>query len=112
MNKLNTDLHRKTTGIEDRNGLEMYRQICNIVDALPANYKFYLDAQLAALPHKHADNIKGLKELYEFRVLLKKQVAEYKKVIGNDPSQEKLKEILWVVMDKGNKQQGRTGSRS
>ena len=45
LGKLNTELHGKKIGIEGKNGLEMYRQPCNIIDAVPENYKFYLDSQ-------------------------------------------------------------------
>ena len=38
LGKLNTELHGKTIGIEGKNGLEMYRQICKIIDAVPENY--------------------------------------------------------------------------
>ena len=37
--KLNTELHGKTIGIDDRNGFELYRLINESVDALPANAK-------------------------------------------------------------------------
>ena len=47
---LNTDLHTKTVSVENKNGLEVYRQICNIVGAVPENYKFFLDSQLTSLP--------------------------------------------------------------
>ena len=33
--KLNSNLHDKTVGVEHRNGFELYRQICQIVDAVP-----------------------------------------------------------------------------
>ena len=102
VSKLNTELHGKTINIENKNGFEMYRQICNIVDALPENYKFYLDTQLMLLT-QHSDKIKGLKELYGFRLLLTSKVAAYKKAVGEEPSQDRLKEILWCVMDVASK---------
>ena len=37
LSKLSTELHGKTIGIEGKNGLEMYRQICNIIGAVPEN---------------------------------------------------------------------------
>ena len=36
---LNTELHAKTVSVEGKNGLEVYRQICNIVGAVPENSK-------------------------------------------------------------------------
>ena len=38
LSKLNTELHTKTIGVEDKNGLEVYRLICNTVDEVPENY--------------------------------------------------------------------------
>ena len=35
--------------------------------------------------------------------LVKKQAAEYKKVIGEEVEPEKLKELLWNAMDPGSK---------
>ena len=37
VNKLSTELHEKTLGIDDNNGLELYRLIYNSVDAIPEN---------------------------------------------------------------------------
>ena len=42
--KLNTELHAKTSSVENKSGLEVYRQMCNIVDAVPKNHKFFLDS--------------------------------------------------------------------
>ena len=64
-------MHGKTSSIERKNGLEMYRQICNIVDAVPENYKFDFASQFISMPQVYGDKVKGLKELYQFRMLLK-----------------------------------------
>ena len=97
--KLNTELHAKTVSVENKNGLEVYRQICNIVDDVPENYKFFLDSQFTAMPQVYGDKIKGLKDLYNFRLMLKGKVVAYKKAIGQDPDFERLKQILYVCMD-------------
>ena len=76
ISQLSTDLHEKTLGIENKNGLELYRLIYNAVDALPENAEFHLDCQLTALPQLHALGVKNLKDLYGFRLLLKRMVAE------------------------------------
>ena len=60
---LNTELHIKTISIEEKNGFEMYRQICSIVDAVPENYKFDLVSQFVAMPQLYGDKVKGLKAL-------------------------------------------------
>ena len=97
--KLNTELHAKTSSVEGKNGLEVYRQMCNIVDAVPENYKFFLDSQFTAMPQVYGDKIKGLKDLYNFRLMLKAKVMAYKKAIGCDPDFEQLKQVLYVCMD-------------
>jgi hypothetical protein len=104
LGKLNAELHGKTIGIEGKNGLEMYRQICNIIDAVPENYKFYLDSQFISMPQVYGDKVKSLKDLYQFRVLLKSKVVAYKKAIGVEPDASILKQILWVCMDVSSKQ--------
>ena len=66
MFKLNTDLHGKTIGIEDRNGLELYRQILQSIDQIPDNAKFLMCADLSNMVHKYGDKIKDSKSLYGF----------------------------------------------
>ena len=73
MSKLNSDLHTKTVSVENQNGLEVYRQICNIVDAVPEN--LLLDSQFTALPQVYGEKINGLKDLYNFRLMLKAKVV-------------------------------------
>ena len=99
MSELNTDLDTKTVSVEGKNGLEVYRQICNIIDAAPENYKFFLDSQFTALPQVYGEKIKGFKDLYNFRLMLKAKVVAYKKAIGHEPDQEHLKQIFYACMD-------------
>ena len=40
--KLNTDLHDKTISVEHQNDFELYRQVCQIVDALLENAKLHM----------------------------------------------------------------------
>ena len=47
----------------------------------------------------HADKIKNLKDLYGFRLLLKRKEAEYEREIGNKPDDTQMKQILWNTMD-------------
>ena len=54
---LNTELHTETINIESKKGFGVYRQICNIVDAVPENYKSYLDSQFAAMPQVYGDKV-------------------------------------------------------
>ena len=103
LGKLNTELQTKTISIEGENGLDMYRQICNIVDAVPENFKFDLDYQFIDMPHLNGDKIKGLTELYMFRMLLKSKLVSYNKAIGAKPGHAQLKPNLYVCMDMASK---------
>ena len=98
-NKLNTELHGKTLGIEGRNGLELYRQVAQAVDQIPENAKFLMGADLSGMVQKYGGKIKDLKTLYGVRLLLKKRSAEFKKVIGEEVDTGRLQEIIWNVMD-------------
>ena len=49
------------------------------------------------------EKIKGLKDLYNFRLMLKAKVVAYKKAIGHEPDQKHLKQILYVCMDMASK---------
>ena len=51
------------------------------------------------MPQLYGDNIKGLKELYAFRLMPKAMVVFYKKAIGSEPDHDQLKQILYVCMD-------------
>ena len=33
--KISSDLHGKTFGLENKNGFELHRQVCQLVDAVP-----------------------------------------------------------------------------
>ena len=43
------------------------------------------------MPQLYGDKIKGLKELYALRLMLKAKVVAYKKAIGNEPDHDQLK---------------------
>ena len=47
--KLNTDLHTETFGLGHRNGFELYRLVCQLVDAIPENAAFYPNKELLNL---------------------------------------------------------------
>ena len=51
------------------------------------------------MPQVYGDKVKGLHELYAFRLMLKSKVVAYKKTIGHEPDLEQLKLILYVCMD-------------
>ena len=101
--KLITDLHSKIISVEGKNGLEVYRLMCNAIEPTPKNYEFYLSSQFTLMPQMYADKIKGLTELYAFRMLLKAKVASFKKSIGKEPDHGQLKQVLYVRMDTNSK---------
>ena len=101
--KLNTDLHGKTFGLESKNGFELYRQICQLVDAVPENAAFHMNNDLGALTKLHGNKVVDLRTLYGFRLLLKRKIAEYKKVIGTNPDEVSSMQILWNAMDPDSK---------
>ena len=104
INILNTELYEKSIGVEHRNGFELYRLICDAVDAVPHNAQFFLGADISNLVHKYVDKVKDLKTLYAFRLLLKQRAAHFKKTIGKEVADDKLKEVLWNTMDGASKQ--------
>ena len=77
--KINTEMHENVAGITNNNGYELYRSIYNSVDAIPANAGFAYDQALMQLVPMYAGKVNHLKDLYEFRVLVKKNVNEYSK---------------------------------
>ena len=86
--KLNTDdLHTKTFGLDNQNGFELYRQICQLVDSIPEDAAFHLSNELGNLTSLHGGRVKDLQTLYGFRWILKRKVAEYKKISGESPSE-------------------------
>ena len=108
VSKLNTDLHDKTVGVEHKNGLEMYRQICQIVDAIPENAPFFMNAELQNLAKTYGSKVHDLKSLYGFSLLLKRKNAEYKKIVGVEPDDGQSKLIIWNVLDPTSRLQAAT----
>ena len=104
INKVNTDMHERASSVEKKNGFELYRIIYNAIDPIAVNATFACDQAIMSTGHEFAGKIKDLKGLYEFRVLLKRKVTEYKKIVGRDPDHELLKNILFSVMDTASKQ--------
>ena len=79
--KINTHLHTKTFGLDHKNGFELYRLVCQLVDAIPENAAFHLNNELLNLTKMHGGKVTDLRTLYGFRLLLKRKVAEFKKVV-------------------------------
>ena len=83
--KLNTDLHTETFGLDTKNGFELYRQVCQLVDAIPENAALHTNNELLNLTKLHGGKVTDLGTLYGFGLMLKRKVAEYKKTIGVVP---------------------------
>ena len=60
----------------------------------PRIIKSDLDSQFVSMPQVYGDKVKGLKELFQCRTLLKFKVVAYKKAIGTEPDLSLLKQIL------------------
>jgi hypothetical protein len=104
VSKLNSNLHDKTAGVEHRNGFELYRQVCQIVDAVPENASFHMKNEITGLTKTYGPKVTDLKSLYGFRLLLKKRMVEFKKIIGEEFSTEQAQLILWNVLDSRSKE--------
>ena len=50
--KLNTDLYGRSVGIEQRNGIELYRIIVKAIDELPENAMFLMGAEMSQMVDK------------------------------------------------------------
>ena len=46
ISKLNTSLHDRTVGVENHNGFEIYRQICQMIDAVPEKAEVHMANEL------------------------------------------------------------------
>ena len=57
--KLNTSLHDKTVSVEHTNGFEVYRQICQIMDAVLENAKFHMTNELSNMVKTHGGKVVG-----------------------------------------------------
>ena len=76
LTKINSDMHDKTSSITSKNGFELYRLIYNSVDSIPMNAEFHFEHQLTQLTVDWQPKIKNFKDLYGFRIHLKKQVQQ------------------------------------
>ena len=63
-----------------------------------------MDNEMTGLTKTFGPKVTDLKSLYGFRLLLKKRMAEYKKVLGEDYSATQAKLILWNVLDPRSKE--------
>jgi hypothetical protein len=99
MGKISTDLYDRVAAVEGKNGFEVYRQIAQMIDAVPENAEFVLNSELLQLASTHGAKVRDLKSLFAFRLLLKKRNAEFRKTIGKPPQDDQSKLILWNVFD-------------
>ena len=101
--KLSSDLHNRTLGIEHKNGFELYRQVCQLIDPIAENAKFHMNNDLNNLTKQYGGKVVDLKTLYGFRLLLKRQIVQYKKIVGESPPEAGNMQILWNAMDHASK---------
>ena len=55
--------------------------------------------EITGLTKTYGPKVTDLKSLYGFRLLLKKRMVEFKKIIGEEFSTEQARLILWNVLD-------------
>ena len=70
-----------------KNRFEMYRRICEAVDAVPENAAFIMQAELMALVKSFSDKAKNIRDLYSLRLLFDKKIMAFKRAIGEDLTQ-------------------------
>ena len=98
INKLSTSLHDRTVGVEHHNGFEIYRQVCQMVDAVPENAEFHMANDLIILSRNFGAKVSDLKSLCGFGLLVKKKMIEFKKVLGNEYDPKQAMQILWTSL--------------
>jgi len=64
INKLSTSLHDRTVGVEHHNGFEIYRQVCQMIGAVPENAEFHMANDLTILSRNYGAKVTDLKSLY------------------------------------------------
>ena len=62
----------------------MYRQIYQIIDAVPEDAQFHMKNDMTGPAKTFGPKVTDLKSFYGFRLLLKKRMAESKKVLSED----------------------------
>ena len=77
--------------------------MCQIVDAVPEDAQFHMRNDMVGLAKTFGPEVTELKSPYGFRLLVKKRMAEYKKVLGEDFDPEQVMHILWNLLDKRSK---------
>ena len=58
-----------------------------------------MNNELNNLTNMYGNKVVDLRTLYGFRLLLKRKIVEYRKVIGENPSDGQSLQILWNAMD-------------
>ena len=70
-----------------------------MIDAALENADFHMPNELTTLSKNFGGKVTDLKSLYGFRLLLKKKMIEYKKVLGKDYDPKQDMHILWTSLD-------------
>ena len=69
--RLNTELHTKTFGLDNQNGFDLYRQICQLVDSIPEDAAFHLSNELGHPTSLHGCKVHGSQDVVPVQVALK-----------------------------------------
>ena len=64
MGRLSTDVYDRVASIESKNDFEVYRQIAQMIDAVPDNAEFVMNAKFVQLATVHGPEVRDLKSLY------------------------------------------------
>ena len=54
-------MHDRVAGLEDKNGFEVYRQISQMIDAVPENSEFVMNAELLQFANVHGSRVRGFR---------------------------------------------------
>ena len=71
---------------------------------MPENASFHKKNEITGLTKTYGPKVNDLKSVYGFRLLLKKRMAELKKITGEEFDADQAKLILWNVLDNRSKE--------
>ena len=58
-----------------------------------------MNNEMSGLTKTHGSKVSDLKSLYGFRLMLKRKIIEFKKMIGQEFDQEQAMQTVWNSMD-------------
>ena len=63
VNKLNADSHDRIISIEGKNGSDAYRKVAQILDAVPENAPFIMNAEVLQSATQHGPKVRDIRSL-------------------------------------------------